>query len=241
MTTSILKIKNCFYEVNGETIIDNLSGEIKKDKITSFIGPSGAGKSTLFRLFNQLLSHQKGSIELDGTNIKTIDPIECRQRVGIVLQDAVMIPGTVYDNLKLPSDLRKTTFTQTEAKILLQKVGLEEKYLLHPAKELSGGQKQKVSIARTLANKPEVLLLDELTASLDQVSTRAIEQLIVTLNKTERITILMISHDVKQALSMSDAIWVLIDGQKRYSGPPEELKNCKDAKVQAFLAGGGSH
>lgn len=233
-----ITLSHCSYTIHQTTILKNISGTIQEGMITTFIGPSGAGKSSLFRLINRLSPLSNGSIFFKEENIETSDPILLRQKIGIVFQEAVMIKGSVYDNLRLASDLHGTPFSKADARDLLKKVGLSEKYLDTSTKELSGGQKQKVSIARTLANKPEVLLLDEITASLDQVSAQAIEALILSLNKEEGLTILWITHNLKQARAIGDHTWVMIDGSVVFQGPVEDLAKTQDKAVLSFIEGG---
>ncbi|GEM03618.1 putative ABC transporter ATP-binding protein YjkB [Halolactibacillus miurensis] len=238
MTQTALTLDHVSFHIDDVAIIKDISGTIEAGKITAFVGPSGAGKSTLFRLINQLKTHTKGTITFNNEDVKTIHPMILRKNIGIVLQEGVMTPGTVYDNLALPRQLQNDTLSEDDALSFLLKVGLEERFLHKKAKELSGGQKQKVSIARTLVNQPEVLLMDEITSSLDQVSTQAIETLIKQLNKEDHQTILWITHNIDQAKRLSDNTWVLIDGKCRYQGPTNQLDEATDQRVIDFLEGG---
>src|SRR5690606_20885563 len=147
-------------------ILKNITGFFRKGKITTLVGPSGAGKTTLFRLCNGLISPTQGNITVNAKDINQYDPTELRRNVGLALQSATMLSGTVYDNLKLPRTLAEEMLTEEEAEILLTKVGLDKDMLKRKVTDLSGGQRQKVSIARTLVNRPEILLLDEITSSL---------------------------------------------------------------------------
>ncbi len=238
MTETTLKLDHVSFTIDDLAIIKDMSGTIEQGKITAFVGPSGAGKSTLFKLLNQLRTHTKGTITFNNEDVKAIDPMRLRKRIGIVLQEGVMTPGTVFDNLALPRQLHDETLSEQEALAFLNKVGLEERFLKTKAKELSGGQKQKVSIARTLVNQPDILLMDEITSSLDQVSTQAIETLIRTINKEDNQTILWITHNIDQAKRLSDNTWVLIDGECRYQGPTDKLNEATDQTVIDFLEGG---
>jgi putative ABC transport system ATP-binding protein len=238
MTETVLSLDHVSYTVDDLSIIKDMSGTIEQGKITAFVGPSGAGKSTLFRLLNQLKTHTKGTITFNKEDVLTIDPMMLRKKIGIVLQEGVMTPGTVYDNLALPRQLHDQTLSEEEALSFLDKVGLEARFLKTKAKELSGGQKQKVSIARTLVNQPDILLMDEITSSLDQVSTQAIETLIKKVNKDDHQTILWITHNIDQAKRLSDNTWVLIDGECRYQGPTDKLNEATDQTVIDFLEGG---
>jgi len=116
-------------------------------------------------------------------------------------------------------------------------VGLQTEFLTRDARDLSGGQRQKLSIARTLINQPEVLLLDEITSSLDRISKQDIEQLILKVNKTYKTTIIWITHNLEQAHTMGDYIWVMIDGRVVETGSSNLLDNPKNKDVQRFIKG----
>ncbi len=132
---------------------------------------------------NGLLTPTNGHIFIDDQPIATYEPTTLRRQVGIALQSAPMIAGTVFDNLALPRSLQGKALTQQEASQFLRDVGLDDSFLQRSITELSGGQRQKVSIARTLINHSSILLLDEITSALDRQSVQDIEALIVTLNK----------------------------------------------------------
>src|SRR5690606_12684608 len=118
--------------------------------ITTLVGPSGAGKSTLLKLCNGLLSHDSGEIYIKGKDIHSYEPVQLRRIVGIALQNAPMVSGTVLQNLALPLKLQSKKLEEKTAKELLDDVGLEAEFLHRDVRDLSGGQRQKVSIARTL-------------------------------------------------------------------------------------------
>lgn len=231
-------VENISFSNHETKILSNVSGELAHGKITTFVGPSGAGKTTLFKLLNGLLTADTGEIIIDGKKIEQFDPGLLRRHVGIVLQEATMIPKTVYDNLALPSHLQGTTLKEHEAERLLTLVGLEHNLLKRNTKELSGGQKQKLSIARTLANEPKILLLDEITSSLDKVSQHAIEALIKDLNEKYNLTILWITHNIDQAVAIGDQTWVMMDGQVVEQITSANLHQSTNSRVQQFVNGG---
>ncbi|MEQ6388093.1 phosphate ABC transporter ATP-binding protein [Bacillaceae bacterium S4-13-58] len=223
---------------DGDTeILKDIKGSIPEGKITTLVGPSGAGKTTVFRLCNALISPTSGEIFIKGRNIDSYDPVDLRRRVGLALQSATMISGTVWKNLALPLTLQGKKLPEDEGKKLLTLVGLEEKFLNHDVKDLSGGQRQKVSIARTLVNKPEVLLLDEITSSLDRVSQQDIEELIVKINQDHGTTIAWITHNLDQARSIGDYTWVMMNGELIETGESDLLEHPKNEKAQRFVRG----
>ena len=135
------------------TAILKQTGSFYKGKITTLIGPSGAGKTTLLKMCNGLLSASTGSIFIDGRGIDTYEPTSLRRYVGIALQSAPLLRSTVFENLALPRKLQQQSLSTEEASYFLNAVGLDNSFLTRPATDLSGGQKQKLSIARTLINK----------------------------------------------------------------------------------------
>lgn len=226
------------FSVKDRNILHNISGSFPKGQITALVGPSGSGKTTILKLCNGLLSPTKGNIYIEGQSIKTIDPITLRKKCGIVLQSAPVIRGTVYDNLALPRQLQNETLSEDEALQLLQEVHLEASFLQHNATELSGGQKQKLAIARTLVNRPSILLLDEITSALDPTSTREIEQLILTINEKYQVTTVWITHNMTQARSVSNFTWILHDGQLQASGDVSLLNSSDNPVIEQLLNGG---
>lgn len=196
-----------------------------------------AGKSTLFKLCNGLRSPESGEILIKGKSINEYNPIELRRKVGIALQSATMIKGTVLENLELPLALQGERIDRNYAEELLHDVGLGAELLSRHAKDLSGGQRQKLSIARTLVNKPSVLLLDEITSSLDRVSQHDIEELIEKINEKYGTTMIWITHNLDQALRIGHYTWVMMNGELIESGDSSLLRNPQDKRVQKFVKG----
>ncbi|UFU00652.1 phosphate ABC transporter ATP-binding protein [Radiobacillus kanasensis] len=218
-------------------ILRNITGSIPKAKITTLVGPSGAGKTSFFRLCNGLRSPSSGDLYIERQHIDNFEPVELRRKVGIALQSATMISGSVHKNLSLPLDLQGKNLPLDKAKDLLQLVGLDETFLNRPIKDLSGGQRQKLSIARTLVNRPDILLLDEITSSLDRVSQQDIEELIQRINQQYGTTIVWITHNLEQARSIGDHTWVMMAGEVIESGESSMLDHPKDERVVRFVKG----
>ncbi|WP_087974385.1 phosphate ABC transporter ATP-binding protein [Oceanobacillus rekensis] len=241
MTTSnnesALQFKHVIYSDGATPIINNVTGFFPKGKITTLVGPSGAGKTTLFRLCNGLISPDSGEIIVDGKDINEYEPTELRRTVGLALQSATMLSGSVYKNLSMPLTLKGEILSEEKAINLLIDVGLGSEYLQKNVKDLSGGQRQKVSIARTLVNKPKILLLDEITSSLDRVSQQDIEELIKRINNRSEVTIIWITHNLQQAVSIGDYTWVMMSGKLIESGESSLLNNPQNKSVKRFVQG----
>jgi len=227
------------YSVEDVHILKEITGSFPEGRITTLVGPSGAGKSTLLKLCNGLLSPDSGEIFIKNIHINSYEPVQLRRLVGIALQSAPMIRGTVMNNMALPKVLQGQTLPEQEATELLDDVGLETDFLYRSIKDLSGGQRQKVSIARTLVNRPRILLLDEITSSLDRSSTQEIEELIVKINQKYGVTIIWITHNLQQAIQVGDYTWVMMEGEVVETGESELLKAPENEKVQRFVKGEG--
>ncbi|WP_138417698.1 phosphate ABC transporter ATP-binding protein [Aquibacillus sediminis] len=223
--------------MRGDTILKNITGMFPEGQITTIVGPSGAGKSTLFKLCNGLQSPDAGEIMISDKPIVDYEPIELRRHVGIALQQATMIRGDVMENLNLPQQLQGKQITEQRAKELLEVVGLKQDILHRDSKDLSGGQRQKLSIARTLVNYPKILLLDEITSSLDRVSQQDIEHLIQKINKKYGTTMVWITHNLEQALTIGNYTWVMMEGEVVETGESSLLKDPKDKRVKQFVKG----
>ncbi len=172
MTKAAIEFKDVDYTANGIHILKRITGFFPKGKITTLVGPSGAGKSSLFKLCNGLQTANSGQIYINNKLIEQYAPTVLRRTVGIALQEATMINGSVEKNLALPLTLKGEKLHKELAIELLKVVGLKESYMSRNTQELSGGQRQKLSIARTLVNKPQVLLLDEITSYLTVYPSR---------------------------------------------------------------------
>lgn len=230
-----VQFKNVEYEIENSKILKEINAEVYKGKLTSIIGPSGAGKSTLLSLINLLKSPSKGDILINDETINSYNPMELRRKVQLVSQEATMIKGTVKNNLELPLTLQNKKMTDEEAKYFLERVDLSVTFLNKNSKELSGGEKQKLSLARALVNKPEVILLDEVTSALDRNSKQAIELLLKKINKEHNVTMIWVTHDINQALRLSDYVWVMIDGEVVEADSVENIKHTKNSEVRNFI------
>lgn len=233
-----IHFNNVQYSIGENLILRDITGSFPEGRITTLVGPSGAGKTTLLKMCNGLLSPASGEIYIKDQQIGSFEPVMLRRKVGIALQSAPMISGTVYDNLSLPMELQGDKLSEEEALNLLQDVGLDAKYLNRKVTDLSGGQRQKVSIARTLVNKPAILLLDEITSSLDRSSLKEIEELITKINRKFGTTIIWITHNLQQALDIGDYTWVMMDGEVVETGESDLLRDPVNDRVKSFVQGG---
>ena len=231
----MIQFKNVTYQIDDQVILSNLNFTIPPQKITALIGPSGAGKSTLLKLISTLISPTSGHILIDERSIHDINIIEHRKSIGFALQSAPMIYGSVFDNLNLPKKLFQQTLSDLEAHQLLDSVQLNDLKLTQDVSKLSGGQRQRLSIARTLVNRPSILLLDEITSSLDVKNVQTIEKLVRDIQQKYKLTVIWITHDVHQASRMSDEFIMLKEGSFITQGDSNTLFQSTNHTLQQFL------
>ena len=193
---------------DGPTLLDEVSLGIPEGQITVVAGPSGAGKSTLLRLGNRLEVPTGGVVRFRGEDLGRGDPRALRRNVGMVFQKPIPFAGTVRSNLEVANP----NATDGELGNVLDRVGLEASFLDRVADDLSGGEAQRMCIARTLLTKPAVILMDEPTSALDPENRLGIEALAREL-ANEGIGVVWITHDLDQAHRIADRIDVLVDGR----------------------------
>jgi len=217
-----LRAEELSYEVGDERILDGVSLDVASGETVAIVGPSGAGKSSLLRLLNRLDEPTGGTVYLDGTDYRTIPPERLRKRVGLVPQNPALREGTVRENVTIGPRLRGEPVSEVRLTELLTAVDLAG-YADREASDLSGGEAQRVAIARTVVNDPEVILLDEPTASLDSAAEAEIERLLSDLLASGDRTAILVTHDDRQAERLADRVARMRDGRIVEVGTPREV------------------
>lgn len=212
MDTPIISLKQISFKIAQKTILEDITLDIQKGEVLTITGPSGSGKSTLLKLIGSLFSPTEGEIIYKGKELKQIDPEVYRKEVSYFFQNASLFDQTVKDNLTFPYFIRDKEADESYIKSYLEKVKIPEAYYNKPVAELSGGEKQRVALVRNLLFQPEVLLLDEVTSSLDANNKAIIHSVISALNKENQITVVKITHDETE-LSDSTRLLHIIDGR----------------------------
>lgn len=224
----VLRTESLTRVVDGQRLVDGISVEIHRGDVVALVGPSGAGKSSFLRLLNRLDEPTTGTVYLDNQDYRQIAPQVLRRRVGLVMQTPYLFPGTVRDNIRFGPQQRGEVVTDAAIEALLGQVDLAS-YADRQVANLSGGEAQRVSLARTLANSPEVLLLDEPTSALDDNTERDVEQLICQIIHDQHLTCVMITHDLAQAARLASRVIELKAGRLVRLGSVEEVLHARPA------------
>lgn len=211
--------------VVGKLLTNDISVRIEVGEVLAVVGPSGSGKSSFLRLLNRLDEPSGGSVLLNGQDYKELEPEELRRRVGMVMQTPYLFPGTVANNVSYGPRQRGEAFVDAQIAAVLQRVGLSG-FQQRDVSNLSGGEAQRVSIARTLANAPEIILLDEPTSALDENSARDVEDLVLDVIRERQMTCVIVTHNNDQARRLADRTMIIAGGRSVAIGPTTEvLKN----------------
>lgn len=205
-------------------VLHPTSLSVEKGEILAVIGPSGAGKSTLLRLLDGLEKPTAGEIRIFGESLIRKTRRRIRNRMGILFQKTVLFDRSVLDNIALGLSYRRIPRAEQKRRAaeILDKLGMSE-YAQRSARTLSGGEGQRISFARILVTKPDILFLDEPTANLDPLAAKSVEDMILTENAENGTTILINTHDQMQAQRLADRVAVILDGAIVQTGTPDEI------------------
>lgn len=213
-------------------ILSDVSFTVPAGGRLGIFGPSGAGKTSLLRLLNRLDEPAAGRILLDGVELRTIDPVTVRRRVGMVFQQPFLFQRSVLENLAYPLSLQGQTLPVERAEALLHEVGLPAEFLTRQAQQLSGGQQQRVAIARALVLAPEVLLLDEPSSALDEESARIMMDALLRRNAAQGLTLVMITHAPEMLRRLNGPALMLHDGRAHvYADSETALRDAAQAQI----------
>ena len=225
----------------GNVGLKNINLTINESEITVFIGPSGSGKTTLLKMINRLEDNTTGEVKINGKNVKEYNIHKMRWDIGYALQQVALFPHmNVEENIAIVPELKKWKKEKINARIdeLLDMVGLEpEKYRKRKPSELSGGEAQRVGIARALAADPKIILMDEPFSALDPITRTSLQEDVKKLQKQIHKTIVFVTHDIEEAFLLGDKICIIQDGELIQSGTKQEIiSNPKNDFVKKFIA-----
>lgn len=237
---ALVEFRNVTYQIGGRPILRGIDLAIQANETVVLLGRSGSGKTTLMKMVNRLLEPSSGEILFSGKSVMQEDPIRLRRGIGYVIQEGGLFPHqTVARNIGLVPRLEGWSEDRIDARVteLLQAVGLPaDRYAARYPKQLSGGEKQRVGIARALAADPPLLLLDEPFAALDPVTRFDMQQHFASLREAYGKTALFVTHDIREALLLGTRIALLHEGRLEVLATPEEFLRASSPQGKAFLA-----
>jgi osmoprotectant transport system ATP-binding protein len=224
----------------GTTAVDRLSLEIPDGKLTVFVGSSGSGKSTALRMINRMVEPTSGTIRVDGADVAAVDPVKLRLGIGYVIQSAGLMPHQrVIDNVATVPVLRgqPRRAARKAAYEVLERVGLDATLATRYPAQLSGGEQQRVGVARALAADPPILLMDEPFSAIDPVVRRELQNEILRLQSELHKTIVFVTHDIDEALKLADQLAVFGRGGvlQQYDEPAQVLSRPANNFVAKFI------
>lgn len=235
--TPILEIEDLLVQRDGRTVLEVDHLALEKGQVLAVIGPNGAGKSTLLLTLSRLLPYEHGQIRFCGQPLTDMQPLAYRRRLSLVLQDPLLLDGSVFDNVATGLRFRHIPRPEINQRVdeWLERLGVNH-LRQRPSRQLSGGEAQRVSLARAFALQPDLLLLDEPFSALDAPTrARLLEDFQVLLADTT-ITTVFITHDLDEALYLGDQVAVLLSGRLRQVGEPHQVFNAPaDPEVAAFV------
>lgn len=239
----MIRFENVDFGYNSKQVLHNVSFHIEPGESRIIMGPSGSGKSTILRLILGLDCPWSGNVYIDGENIcgqRLRKLQEIRKRIGMVFQD-----GALFDSMTIGENVGYYLFEHTdmkqdeieqEARRMLEFVDLDVDILDKLPEELSGGMRRRVAIARALlSTRPKIMLFDEPTTGLDPQATRNVMDLIMKLRREEQIAVIIVTHQIADALKLADKFVVIQKGTVAFDGDMDELRSSSQPEVQSFL------
>jgi osmoprotectant transport system ATP-binding protein len=237
---TLVEFQSLTYEIAGRAVLRGIDLRVEENETVVLLGRSGSGKTTLLKMVNRLLEPSSGAVLFSGRSVTASDPIALRRGIGYVIQEGGLFPHqSVAQNVGLVPRLQGWPDDRIAARVreLLEAVGLSAGvYAGRYPKELSGGEKQRVGIARALAADPPLLLLDEPFAALDPITRFEMQQHFSRLRKAYGKTALFVTHDIREALLLGTRIALLHEGRLDVVASPDEFLRTESVHARAFLA-----
>lgn len=236
----MIHLKNISKMYNGNKVaVENINLKFETGEFICFVGTSGSGKTTCMRMINRMNIPTTGSIEIDGRDISKINEITLRRGIGYVVQNISLMPHmTIYENIIMVPKLLKWPEDKMNriARDLLHKVDLPESYLDRYPSELSGGQQQRIGVIRALAANQEIILMDEPFGALDPITRETLQHLVKKLQREMNKTIIFVTHDMDEALKLSDRLVIMDQGKViQFDTPDNILANPANNFVRELM------
>lgn len=236
----MLSIKNLSKVYGGgKKAVDNISLDVESGEFIAFIGTSGSGKTTALRMINRMIEATEGQITINGGDVRKMNPVELRRKIGYVIQQIGLMPHmTIRENIVLVPKLLKWSQEKKErkAKELIKLVDLPEEFLDRYPSQLSGGQQQRIGVVRALAAEQDVILMDEPFGALDPITRDTLQDLVKELQQQLGKTFVFVTHDMDEAIKLADKICIMSEGQViQFDTPDNILRHPANDFVRDFI------
>ena len=236
----MIKVENITKRFKNRTVLKSISFQIEKGEFVSIIGPSGCGRTTLLKMINRLIKPTSGKIYINGENIYEKDPITLKRNMGYVIQQNGLFPHmTIKDNIEIIPKLEKKKSEEIYKRTieLMNMVDLNpDEYLNRYPSELSGGEQQRIGVARAFANDTDIVLMDEPFSALDPITRADLQNELLNLQSKLNKTIVFVTHDMDEALKLSNKICLMKDGEIiQFDEPEKILKEPENEYVESFV------
>ncbi|CAM3762291.1 ABC transporter ATP-binding protein [Alicyclobacillus pomorum] len=240
MESCAVQFQNVSKTYGRHRVVTDLTLAIPAGRLVTVIGPSGCGKTTTLKMINRLIEPSSGIIYVEGQDVRKRNPVELRRSIGYVIQQIGLFPHmTIEENISLVARLNHQDKgkTQRRAEELLDLIGLDPAKFRHRyPRELSGGQQQRVGVARALAADPSIVLMDEPFSALDPINRESLQDELIRLQATLQKTIIFVTHDMDEAIKISDQIVIMKDGEMVQADSPDQiLRHPKNDFVREFV------
>ena len=233
-------VNNVVKKYQNKVVLNNINVEIAKGEFITVIGSSGCGKTTFLKMINGLINPDSGAIYINGIDIAKVNKIFLRRNIGYVIQEiGLYLHMTIRKNisyiLRLKNEKDKEKI-EKRVRYLINLVGLNEELLDRYPGELSGGQRQRIGIARALSANPDIMLMDEPFASVDEITRKLLQDEIIKIYKEFKMTVIFVTHDIKEALKLGTRVIVMEEGNIiQFDTPAELLRNPKTIFVKKLI------
>lgn len=239
---NIIELKHISTSYGEEEILRDVSLQVGEGEFVVMIGPSGCGKTTLLKVINGLVTPKQGEVTVNGERLESCNIISLRRRIGYAVQGARLFPHmTAANNICYVPSLERKMSEEEKAALseeMLKLVQLPTELAGRFPRQLSGGQQQRVGIARALANHPKILLMDEPFGAVDEITRKGLQEELLMLQKKTGITVVFITHDIREAMKLGSRILVIKEGKLLQAGTAGELLNSPaDDFVASLLEG----
>ncbi|MDO4643418.1 MAG: ABC transporter ATP-binding protein [Cardiobacteriaceae bacterium] len=237
---SIIELAHVNKSYHGNTVLDDINLRIDSGNFVTIIGRSGSGKTTLLRLLNGLVRADSGSVSIRGKSIRDTNMVQLRRSIGYVIQEAGLFPHLkIKDNIAYVLRLQKKHPTEIEHRVLelMSLLQLDPNLANRYPHELSGGQRQRVGIARALAAAPDIILMDEPFGAVDEITREILQQEVKNIQRRAGTTIIFITHDIGEALTLGDKVIVLHQGNIEQYDTPQNICDHPASTFVSILTG----